>query len=238
MKKINIIGVIIGIIAFLIAGYIVTDKILQKEEPKTINKEEELQEINSKLKEVGSPLGWLIIKEGIENQTEDGKYTIKYNEDYLEKYENRQLFTMEYILSYNDNQDKFIVLSAGDNSKVEDSPTSDFTLAYLDYKTFNKYYKELFGEDFNIDKSKKGNTKYDKEYVYYDNRKPGSNGIYVSMITSDSVEYKDKYFVADIKITYSTRASENIGKETSTGIIKYTKDSNNNIILKSFIIEK
>ena len=58
------------------------------------------------------------------------------------------------------------------------------------------------------------------------------------MITSDSVEYKDKYFVADIKITYSTRASENIGKETSTGIIKYTKDSNNNIILKSFIIEK
>ena len=145
---------------------------------------------------------------------------------------------MEYILSYNDNQDKFIVLSAGDNSKVEDSPTSDFTLAYLDYKTFNKYYKELFGEDFNIDKSKKGNTKYDKEYVYYDNRKPGSNGIYVSMITSDSVEYKDKYFVADIKITYSTRASENIGKETSTGIIKYTKDSNNNIILKSFIIEK
>ena len=78
MKKINTIGVIIGIIAFLIAGYIVADKILQKEEPKTINKEEELQEINSKLKEVGSPLGWLIVKEGIENQTEDGKYTIKY----------------------------------------------------------------------------------------------------------------------------------------------------------------
>ena len=58
------------------------------------------------------------------------------------------------------------------------------------------------------------------------------------MITSDSVEYKDKYLVADIKITYSTRLADILGVETSTGIIKYTKDSNNNIILKSFIIEK
>ena len=145
---------------------------------------------------------------------------------------------MEYILSYPDNQDKFITLSAGDYTKIEESPTSDFTLAYLDYKTFNNYYKDLLGEDFKLDKAKKGGTEYDKENVYYDNRKPGSNGVYVSMITSDKVEYKDKSLVAEIKVTYSTRAAENLGVETNKGIIKYTKNSDNNIILKSFILEK
>ena len=43
---------------------------------------------------------------------------------------------------------------------------------------------------FKITKGKMGNTKYDKDYVYFDNRHPGSNGVYVSMITSDKVEYK------------------------------------------------
>ena len=58
------------------------------------------------------------------------------------------------------------------------------------------------------------------------------------MITSDKVEYKDKSLVAEIKVTYSTRAAENLGVETNKGIIKYTKNSDNNIILKSFILEK
>ncbi len=238
MKKLNIICIVIGIISFVVAGYILTEKILAKEVKVEINEEKELKEVNNYLAKVGSPLGWLIIKKGIDTQDENGKYKPKYNENYLEKYENRQLFVMEYILSYPDNQDKFITLSAGDHTKIEESPTSDFTLAYLDYKTFNNYYKELIGEDFKLDKAKKGGTEYDKENVYYDNRKPGSNGVYVSMITSDKVEYKDKSLVAEIKVTYSTRAAENLGVETNKGIIKYTKNSDNNIILKSFILEK
>ena len=145
---------------------------------------------------------------------------------------------MEYILSYQDNIDSFIVLSAGDKSVVEDTPTSDFTLAYLDYKIFNKYYKELLGEDFKITKGKMGNTKYDKDYVYFDNRHPGSNGVYVSMITSDKVEYKKGEYIASVKATYSTRLADILDKETSDGIISYTKDGNNNIILKSFILKK
>ena len=162
MKKLNIFCIIIGIICLLVAGYIVTDKILIKEDNKIeIDEEKELKDINNHLSKIGSPLGWLIVKEGIDSQDDNGKYSPKYNYNYLEKYENRQLFVMEYILSYQDNIDSFTVLSAGDQSVVEDTPTSDFTLAYLDYKIFNKYYKELLGEDFKITKGKMGNTKYD-----------------------------------------------------------------------------
>ena len=83
-----------------------------------------------------------------------------------------------------------------------------------------------------------GNTKYDKDYVYFDNRHPGSNGVYVSMITSDKVEYKKGEYIASVKVTYSTRLADILDKETSDGIISYTKDGNNNIILKSFILKK
>ena len=239
MKKLNIFCIIIGIICFLVAGYIVTDKILIKEDNKIeIDEEKELKDINNHLSKIGSPLGWLIVKEGIDSQDDNGKYSPKYNYNYLEKYENRQLFVMEYILSYQDNIDSFTVLSAGDQSVVEDTPTSDFTLAYLDYKIFNKYYKELLGEDFKITKGKMGNTKYDKDYVYFDNRHPGSNGVYVSMITSDKVWYKNGEYIANVKITYSTRLADIIGVSDSTGIVTYIKNSDNAIILRSFILEK
>ena len=159
-------------------------------------------------------------------------------EDNLNSIENKQLFTIEYILSYPDNESQFVVLSAGDYKKIDVSPTDDFTIAYLDYNVFNRYYNELFGKDFNIDKAKKGNTKYDKEYVYYDNRRPGSNGVYVSMITSDKVWYKNGEYIANVKVTYSTRLADIIGVSDSTGIVTYIKNSDNAIILRSFILEK
>lgn len=238
MKKLNVIFIVIGIICFLVAGYIVTEKILVNDKDIEIDKEKEIKELNDHLAKVGSSLGWLIVKEGIDSQSDDGKYSPKYNYNYLEKYENRQLFVMEYILTYPDNLDKFIVLSGGDLSLVDDAPTSDFTFAYLDYDTFNSYYKSLLGDSYILNKSKKGETKYDKDYVYFDNRHPGSNGVYISMITSDNVKYEKGEFIADIKVTYSTRLADILGVDTSSGIISYTKDSDNNIILKSFILNK
>ena len=238
MKKINTICIIIGIISFIIAGYIVTDKILIKEDNITINEEKELKEVNDHLAKIGTSLGWLIIKEGIKEQDENGKYSPKYDYNYLKTYENKQLFIMEYILSYPENEKKFIVLSAGDNSVIEENPTNDFTIAYLDYDTFNQYYKELLEEDFSLNKAQKGNTKYDDKNVYYENRHPGNNGVYVSMITSDKVEYKKGEYIANIKLTYSTRLAEILNKEENKGTIKYKKDSNNNIIITTFTLEK
>lgn len=238
MKKINVLCIIIGIICFLVAGYIVFDKVLVKDVNIKINEEQENNNINEYLAKVGSSLGWLIVKEGIDTQDDSGMYTPNYNYNYLEKNENKQLFTMEYILSYSDNLSKFLVFSGFDMSKIDESPYSDATIAYLDYDSFNSYYKRLFNKDFNIKNGKKGNTKYDDEYVYFDNRHPGSNGIYVSMIISDKVLYNKGEYVASINVTYSTRLADKLGVSSNKGIVTYTKNSVNDIILKSFMLEK
>ena len=238
MKKLNIICIIMGIICFLLTGYIVYNKFF-KEKEIDFNKEEEIELLDDELAEIGTPLGWLIITDGIDHQNEDGtKYNISYGTDLLKEYSNRQLFTMEYILSTKNENDKFILLSSFDNNKIEGEPTDYYTLAYLDYNTFNKYYKDLFGEDFDLNKQDKGNTNYDKEYVYYRNRRAGSNNVYVPIIKATSVEYKNNKYIANIEVTYSTRASSLIGVPKSNGTITYTKNINNNILLKTFTINK
>ena len=238
MKKLDIICIIIGVICFLLAGYIVYSKFF-KEKEVNFNKKEEIKLLDDKLAKIGTPLGWLIITDGIDHQNEDGtKYNISYGTNLLKEYSNRQLFTMEYILSTKNENDKFILLSGFDNNKIEGEPTDDYILAYLDYDTFNKYYKDLFGEDFDLNKQDKGSTTYDKEYVYYRNRRAGSNNVYVPIIKAISVEYKNNKYIADIEVTYSTRASELIGVPKSNGTITYTKNIDNNILLEDFIINK
>ena len=154
MKKLDIICIIIGVICFLLAGYIVYIKFF-KENKIDFNEEEEIKLLDDKLAKIGTPLGWLIITDGIDHQNEDGtKYNISYGTNLLKEYSNRQLFTMKYILSTKNENDKFILLSSFDNNKIEGEPTDDYTLAYLDYDTFNKYYKDLFGEDFDLNKIK------------------------------------------------------------------------------------
>lgn len=58
------------------------------------------------------------------------------------------------------------------------------------------------------------------------------------MITSDKVWYKNGEYIANVKVTYSTRLADIIGVSDSTGIVTYIKNSDNAIILRSFILEK
>lgn len=238
MKKINILFYIIGILCFIIAGYIIYDDIFGvHSEGVTYYEEEEIELLNNKLKEVGSPLGWIIIVDGINNQDRNGNYNISFDKNLFDNYGYKQLFVMEYILSNEDNYNLFTVLDMNDN-KTDDMPTSDFTKAYLKYDKYNEYYKDLFGEDFNISKAVKGNSKYDNNYVYYDNRRAGSNGVYVSMIQASSIDYEDEVYKANVKITYSTSASELVGIDEDTGVIEYSKDINGDIKLKSFVVKR
>lgn len=237
MNKINYLFYIIGIVCIIIAGYILLDKLFDSDEIDiNFNEDEEIELLNDKLSEIGFPLGWIIIVDGINNQDRNGNYVVTFNDDLLENYEYRQLFVMEYILSTTNNSDMFIVLDMDDNV-IEDSPTSEFTKGYLDYNEYNNYYKSLFGEDFDNDKAMKGNTSYDEEYVFYDNRRTGSNGVYVSMIQATEVEYNNGIYTSNVIITYSTRASELVGTSEDTAAIEYTKDINDNIILKSFSLK-
>jgi len=237
MKKINSLFYIIGIVCIVIAVYILVGKVIDNSEINVnFNEDEEITILNNKLTEVGSSLGWIIIVDGINNQDTDGNYIISFEDDLFNNYKYRQLFVMEYILSNSSNYDKFIVLDMEGNL-TNDMPTSDFTYAYLEYDEYNSYYKSLFGEDFDIDKTMKGNTKYDNTHVYYENRRAGSNGVYVSMMKANEVEYNNGTYIGKVTVTYSTRASELVGKSEDTAIIEYTKDINNNIIFKSFTLK-
>ncbi len=238
MKKINTIFYIVGTVCFLIAIYIITDKYFIKDNSININfnEDEEIELLNDKLTETGSSLGWILIVDGINNQDSNGNYNITFNKDLFDTYSYRQLFVMEYILSNSNNYELFTVLDTSGNV-IEDSPTSDMTQAYIDYDEYNKYYKSIFGEDFNTDKAIKGNTIYSNNNVYYENRRIGSSGVYVSMIQASEVKYSDNVYTSNITITYSTRASSLVGSPADKAILKYTKDINGNIIFKSFVIE-
>ena len=182
-------------------------------------------------------MGWIVIVDGINNQDRNGNYNISFDKNLFDNYGYRQLFVMEYILSNEDNYDLFTVLDNNDN-EIDDMPTDDFTKAYLKYDKYNEYYKDLFGEDFDISRAKKGNTKYDKNYVYYDNRRSGSNGVYVSMIQADSIDCDvDGVYSGTVKVTYSTSASELVGIEEDTAVIEYTKNINGDIKIKSFVVK-
>lgn len=237
MNIVNKIFYIIGTVCIIIALYIIVDKYVFRDTVEVnFNEKEEILLLDNKLIETGSSLGWIVIVDGINNQNND-KYNITYNENLFDNYSYKQLFVMEYILSDINTYDDFIILSAFNNSVIEGTPTDDFTLAYLDYDKYNIYYKSLFGEDFDISNAKNGNTSYDDSYVYYENRRAGSNGVYVSMIQADSVSYKDGLYTGEVTITYSTRAGELIGSEKSNASIGYVKDINDNIIFKSFTLK-
>jgi len=237
MKKSNILIIIIFIIVLGVGIYITYDNNSNNDIDINFNEDEELTKVNDLLSEIGAPLGWLIIVNGIENQNDEGIYELQRNTNLLKDIKSKQLLTMEYILSYQNKHSDFIVLEVPSNKITNSSPTEDFTLAYLKYDDFNAYYKDLFGEDFNNSKAKKGNTEYDKDYVYYENRRAGSNGVYVPMMNATDVSYNNEY-IAKIEITYSSKASNLIGKEQDTGTLAYTKDINNNIILKEFKLDK
>ena len=235
MKLLNKIFYIIGTICIIIALYILFDKYVIKDNV-TFDGNKEINLVNDRLTELGSSLGFVVIVNGIDNQ-DNGKYKVTYEEDLLSNYGYRQLFVMEYILSNNSNYDMFTTISRFDYNEIDGSPNDEFNLAYIKYDEYNNYYKSLFGEDFVMSKAIKGNTSYDNNHVYYENRRAGSNGVYVSMMQTDSVKYNDGIYTANVSITYSTRASELIGKDSDTGIIDYTKDINDNIIFKSFTLK-
>ena len=80
------------------------------------------------------------------------------------------------------------------------------------------------------------------DVVEFKKCKKGEEGVHLygreGLYKVHPVEYKKGEYIASVKATYSTRLSDILDKETSDGIISYTKDGNNNIILKSFILKK
>lgn len=114
MNKTNMLFYIIGVVCIVVAGYILVNKFFENNDINfEINEDEEL--FNSKLSEIGLPLGWIILVDGINNRDSNGNYVVTFNEDLFDNYEYRQLFAMEYILSITNDYDDFIVIDMEDN---------------------------------------------------------------------------------------------------------------------------
>ena len=224
---------ILVLAVYIGAGVISSDSNLDRK----FNKDKEIEFLNDNLSEVGSSLGVLVLMTGIDNSNSDRSFKLEKNIDLLENEENRQLFVMEYILTYQNNYDKFIVLDSDEKVVLSNAvPTDSNTIAYLKYEDFNFYYNKLFGNDFNLSDSIKGNTLYDAKYVYYPNKRNLLDGLYVPMISALNIKYEDNYFVADVKVYYSEMIRKIIGYEYDMATLIYSKNGNGDMLLNSFVL--
>lgn len=224
---------ILVLAVYIGAGVISSDSNLDRK----FNEDKEIEFLNDNLSEVGSSLGVLVLMTGIDNSNSDRSFKLEKNIDLLENEENRQLFVMEYILTYQNNYDKFIVLDSDEKVVLSNAvPTDSNTIAYLKYEDFNFYYNKLFGNDFNLSDSIKGNTLYDAKYVYYPNKRNLLDGLYVPMISALNIKYEDNYFVADVKVYYSEMIRKIIGYEYDMATLIYSKNGNGDMLLNSFVL--
>lgn len=229
--------IIIVFIVVLILGFYIGYNVFFLDDENILMIDEEREILNNKLSEIGSPLGLMILVDGIDSWGNVKNFELRKNINLIEDEENRQLFVMEYILTYQDNYNKFIILDRIQKNILDDiSPTDDDVLAYLGYDDFNNYYKDLFGHDFDIINSKKGGTLYDNKYIYYDNRRSLLNGLYVPMMMVREIKYENGCFVADIDVQYSEMARKILGYDSDSATIIYNRNSDDNIILKSLIL--
>ena len=224
---------ILVLAVYIGAGVISSDSNLDRK----FNKDKEIEFLNDNLSEVGSSLGVLVLMTGIDNSNSNRSFKLEKNIDLLENEENRQLFVMEYILTYQNNYDKFIVLDSDEKVVLSNAvPTDSNTIAYLKYEDFNFYYNKLFGNDFNLSDSIKANTLYDAKYVYYPNKRNLLDGLYVPMISALNIKYEDNYFVADVKVYYSEMIRKIIGYEYDMATLIYSKNGNGDMLLNSFVL--
>lgn len=224
---------ILVLAVYIGAGVISSDSNLDRK----FNEAKEIEFLNDNLSEVGSSLGVLVLMTGIDNSNSNRSFKLEKNIDLLENEENRQLFVMEYILTYQNNYDKFIVLDSDEKVVLSNAvPTDSNTIAYLKYEDFNFYYNKLFGNDFNLSDSIKGNTLYDAKYVYYPNKRNMLDGLYVPMISALNIKYEDNYFVADVKVYYSEMIRKIIGYEYDMATLIYSKNGNGDMLLNSFVL--
>lgn len=209
----------------------------------SFNEVEERENLNTNIKDIERSLGWLAVVSSIENYNAGGDYEVVTNKDFLEDISNRQLFVMEQILNNTDSYKDFIVLNGFSLEETDElDPTDETSISYYPYDLFNIEYKKYFGEDFKVSKAKVSNskTKYDSDsnYVYYENKRSGANGLYVSSITIENVEYdtNTKTYTASISLNYSERAIQNLGIDSNQATLSYLRD-NDSIILKSLIVK-
>lgn len=191
---------------------------------------EEKDKLNKYLDNISRPLTMMIISNCIDNNYNNGKYDLTKNENLLDNIKYKQQFTIEYYIHTNKNYDKFLLVNQEGKEDKELFVTEEMTVAYLKYDEFNKSYKELFGKDFDMKNREYSYFKSwdDKGYVYYSNRRAGSNGLFIISNDIESVLKTGKTYKAKVTLNYNDNLKEKLS--TNKMIIEY-KYKDNEIIL-------
>lgn len=209
----------------------------------TFNEQKETEKLKTELDNISKSLGWITIVSSFENYNIGGEYEPIRNKNLIEKTEDKQLFIMEKVIENKENEKRFIVINTNTNEVEKDAlPTEDATIAYYPYKEFNEEFKKYFNENIKNEEAKKSELKntydVDDNYIYYENKRSGANGLYVETMKIDSIKYdsKNKQYTAQITITYSEKQIQKLGYNSDKAELTY-KTKGENIILESLVIK-
>ncbi len=201
--------------------------------------------LEAQIEDLKVPLGWLAILS--DEKSFATEYHVSEGDNIFGQDKAKQLFVMEYILqneSYREKQFKTII-----DGHVEDidDPTDETIMAYLPIDFFERFCFNYFGLDVDIAQMKQPQgvkQTYLNEYIYYDNLRPGANGVNVTNMKITEINHANKSNVygAILEITYSDRASEILGRKKDKAKLVYegiNKEGKETVWLKEFkIIEK
>lgn len=235
MKRFGLVIVIIGILAVSIfIGYHLPTLITNSTTSNEQQIVEQVGDVNGiqgnpekwleeNLQPILKPLGWLVIVSDTSSGLSD--YHVETGMDILEKPYGRQLFVMEDILQDTKNFGLFTTL-VDDQMETYESPTDEMVMVYLPYEMFNKRYQSLFNETFNVEGSMVNENIPDElaeNYVYYDNRRAGANGVCVDSFEIKQIDYdmNHEIYEASLTLNYSERAAQRLGRSSDCVLLKY-----------------
>ena len=213
-----------------------------KEDNSDFNETIETEYLNNKLEEIKSSLGFIAIITSIDKYNAGGDYITKKNKNLLEETSDKQLFVMEQIITNKENYKNFIILNTiGEVDKEIMDPVTETTIAYYPYNLFITEYKKYFNDTFQIENRKVSNLNntYDKDenYIYYENRKAGLNGLSITKITINSISQNNSnQYQANITLHYSERLSNMLGVNSEIAKLTYQKEQDN-IKINSYILK-
>ena len=177
--------------------------------------------IQAQIDEYQKELGWMLILSDEQSFATD--YHVVRGENILSEEKAKQLFTMEYLVEHKRDGSTFMI--AGEQGlEMTDDPTQEFVAVYVDYETFNEQYRYFFDEDFDINAGMRmEGEQAAKDYVYYDNRRPGSNGVQAEKIAVGECTYEEgaQLYTVALTISYSERAQEMLGRSTDEVSLSY-----------------
>ena len=179
--------------------------------------------LEENLQTIIKPLGFLTIISDSSSGLQD--YCVEKGNDILETVQARQLFVMEDILQ-DSNHFKLFTTLVDNQMETYEAPTEEMVLVYLPYDVFNKQYEALFNEPFDVTKSISNEVLPDEladTYVYYDNRRPGNNGVGVDSFEVKQMSYdvSNETYEAVLVFHYSERAAERLGRSFDNATLKY-----------------